>query len=266
MKENLILAHSFPTNSILLRGLIEYLQDYFSLYFIDLPGFTERSVPDQKISYSYFSSYVSSKIKELNLDSFIIGGISFGFAVANNADFDLQKCKAVIAIEPYLGEKFLHLGFMKRFIYSHLVDQLLAHPNLLEKIWDDGVAEKALSWLTGYDQDRTHVMISEINSQVFFQTAKLIMETEPESIFKNLPYVLLINKEDGTVDSKAIVQEFQEHVSELFVKYTDIEHYPKNPTKEYFQSKLSQNDLEEIILWINSQKITEPLHTKRVLT
>lgn len=40
-KENLVLLHSFPTNSILLSGYIEYLSDYF----IDLPGFTKVVPP-----------------------------------------------------------------------------------------------------------------------------------------------------------------------------------------------------------------------------
>src|SRR5262245_1413182 len=34
-KEKLILVHSFPTNSILLSGLTDYLSDYLEVYWID---------------------------------------------------------------------------------------------------------------------------------------------------------------------------------------------------------------------------------------
>ncbi len=37
-KENLVLVNAFLTNSLVLRGLIDYLNNFFRVHFIDLPG------------------------------------------------------------------------------------------------------------------------------------------------------------------------------------------------------------------------------------
>ena len=109
-KENLILVHSFPTNSILLKGFIGYIDDYFNVYPIDLPGFRKDIKPLQKITIDSYSKFVEEKVKKLNLDDFLIGGISFGFIVVNNAKID-KKCKGIIAIEPYVNSKSLRMSW-----------------------------------------------------------------------------------------------------------------------------------------------------------
>ena len=71
--ENLVLVHSFPTNSILLKGLVEFLNDHFNLYFIDLPGFTQKSPPIQQITIDNYSAYVEKYINNLKIDHYILG-------------------------------------------------------------------------------------------------------------------------------------------------------------------------------------------------
>ena len=149
-KENLFLVHSFPTNSSILKGLVVYLERFFNLYFIDLPGFLNNEEDDrkEKISLDYYSNYISQEIKKHNLDSFMIGGISFGFLVANNAEFDVKKCKAILAIEPYLNISYLNIGFVKRFLYYHLIDRIIKS-DLEEKIWESPFADEFISFMTG---------------------------------------------------------------------------------------------------------------------
>lgn len=45
IRENLVLLHSFPTNSIIFTDLIRYLNNFFVVHFIDLPGFTRSTPP-----------------------------------------------------------------------------------------------------------------------------------------------------------------------------------------------------------------------------
>jgi len=52
--ENLILVNAFYTNSILLKGLIDYLKKYFNVYFIDLPGFAKDAPPLKEISINLY--------------------------------------------------------------------------------------------------------------------------------------------------------------------------------------------------------------------
>src|SRR5262245_44001214 len=99
-KENLILIHSFPTNSLLLQGFIEYLNDYVNVYPIDLPGFTQSGPALAKISLNQYTQFVERCIQALAVESYWLGGVSFGFAVVNGVQPDL-RCKGFMAIEPY---------------------------------------------------------------------------------------------------------------------------------------------------------------------
>jgi len=83
-KENLVLVNAFLTNSLVLRGLIDYLGKYFRVHFIDLPGFIRDIPPLSEISLENYASYVRRRIDELDLDSYLLGGISFGFAVVSH--------------------------------------------------------------------------------------------------------------------------------------------------------------------------------------
>lgn len=76
-KNNLVLVHSFPTNSTLLNGFTEFLEDFFNVYFIDLPGFNIDVSPMKDISFDNYSKFVENKIKQLQLDNYFLGGVSF---------------------------------------------------------------------------------------------------------------------------------------------------------------------------------------------
>lgn len=112
-KENLILVHSFPTNRILLAPLIEYLQDYFNVFPVDLPGFKSDVLPLKQISFQGYCDFLDEKIKQLKLPHYVVAGISFGFIVVNCAKLD-EKCKAVMAVEPYLNTYHLRFGRLDR--------------------------------------------------------------------------------------------------------------------------------------------------------
>ena len=75
-KENLIIVHSFPGNSILLSGLIEYLNDYFEVYFINLPGFAKSVPPLTEISFKGYVQFIEEKIRGFGLASYWLAGIS----------------------------------------------------------------------------------------------------------------------------------------------------------------------------------------------
>lgn len=73
-KEDLVFVHSFPTNSKALKGLIDYLNSYFNVIPIDLPGFLKEIPELQTISLKTYSDYVDGKVLELGLERFYMGG------------------------------------------------------------------------------------------------------------------------------------------------------------------------------------------------
>ena len=120
-KQNLIIIHSFPSNSIILKGFYDFLSDFFNVYPIDLPGFTSDEKPLAKINFQGYRQHVEKEIAHLNLKSYFLGGISFGFAIANACQVD-DQCKGFLAIAPYLNNDYIvpnKSGFavMKRLLF-----------------------------------------------------------------------------------------------------------------------------------------------------
>lgn len=251
-RDNLVLIHSFPTNSILLGGLIDYLDDHYNVYFIDLPGFTQNVSPLENISLDAYADFVEERLVELNLDSYVLGGISFGFAVANKVKVNSSSCKSIIAIEPYINQEYLKLGFLRRYLYSHLIGTIANNESLIEKIWDYKFADEILAVLTGQPFERMETIFKEIDGETFFKTAlQLIKNNELPSFNKDVPYILVINEDDKTVNASGIVSLFSKNVplDNLLVVYTNIDHYPKDLSKKYFEERLPVPTLEEIRRW-----------------
>src|SRR4030042_5329233 len=119
-KENLVLVNAFLTNSLVLRGLIDYLGKYFRVHFIDLPGFVRDIPPLPKLTLEDYAAYVQRRIDDLDLNSYLLGGISFGFAVISHLDPG-ERCKGVVAITPFLCSRWLTLGLVKKSTSSFLV-------------------------------------------------------------------------------------------------------------------------------------------------
>lgn len=73
-KQNLVLIHSFPTNSIILKGLNNFLSNYINVYFIDLPGFNNNYDKKFKISFENYANCVQLEIDKLKLNTYWVGG------------------------------------------------------------------------------------------------------------------------------------------------------------------------------------------------
>lgn len=255
-KENLVLVHSFPTNSILLGGLVDYLDDYFNVYFIDLPGFTQKNPALDQISIEAYSRYVERELQRYALPSYTLGGISFGFNVISNAKLDESKCKAVIAIEPYINKNYLDMGTFETFIYEKVLTPMVENENLARGLWKNQYADKIFAILTGQPFERTRTIFREIDSKTFFGTAKYLMENTKDPVFSNtIPYILFINTQDETVDALKTEKLFKDNVpsENLLVIHTEIEHYPSDISKQYFEKKLKISDLLSVFDWINER-------------
>ena len=243
-KENLILVHSFPTNSIILKGFIDYLKDYLNLYFIDLPGFTKRVPPLLEINLSNYSKFVDKKIKELDLNEYIVGGISFGFLVINNAKLN-GRCRGILAIQPFTDVSSLRMTFLSRILYSKIFDTVTSL-KLYNKIWDSKIFYKSVKLLSNKSQKRVKSSIYEIDAKTFFETGKLIFDAKQKNRFHKLPYSLIVNKKDERVRYDYLVQLFNENVKDLLIVDTKIEHSPKIITKEYFRENFDEKDIDKI--------------------
>lgn len=250
-KENLILVNSFGTNSIILHGLIDYLDKFFNVYFINLPGFitTERRL--EKITFSNYSKFLENKIKSLELDHFIIGGISFGFLIVNNTPLS-NNCKGIIAIEPYINSKSLAFKKLK-IILLIIAIKIISILRLQNLIWKSRLFKICLKKLK-VASNMISLMLAEVDPIAFFKTAELILINKDKINFSSKPYVLLMNKHDETVSYNYLTSIFTKLAKQLLIIEAKFEHYPSTITKQYFEKMVPESQIRRIynFLLINS--------------
>ena len=252
-KENLILIHSFPTNSILLSGYIEYLSDYFNVYFIDLPGFTKAGPPLERITFEGYCYFVEGKIKELNLSGYLVEGISFGFAIINHLNYD-EKCKGIIAIEPFIGSGSLKINAMTKGLYLFLI-QTICSLRLYSLFWGSQLLVMYLPKLMDYPPETMSIIFEQIDSRTFFETANMILKDHNIYQFHDLPYVLIANKDDRTVNFDYVYETLSRNVTKLLVINTEIDHYPRDTSKAYFKNMVPEEIFQKIAVFFSENSV-----------
>lgn len=258
-KENLILINSFGTNSYMLQPVIEYFSYYFNVYFIDLPGFIKSEAPLKTVSIDDYTRHVQEKVREFNLPNYILGGISFGFFIANRIKLD-NSCKALFAMEPYVGVECLRVDRMHEVIYIDLLT-IIGKLQLIQPIWKNRYFPKLLEMLTSLSPHQIKETLENIDAKTFLETARLLLTEHDRLEFKQIPYILGINKHDDTINAPYVIEEFQQNVKELFILHNNIAHYPKELTLEYMRTNIKEKDMFAMIRWISrKKKLQNPLY------
>jgi pimeloyl-ACP methyl ester carboxylesterase len=250
-KENLVLVNAYLTNSLLLKGLIEFLGGYFNVYFIDLPGFIQDVPPLSTISVENYADHVQKRLESLDLESYVLAGISFGFLVASHLPQD-PKCKGFIAIAPYINSRWLKLGPLKTSVYWLLV-RLTLRLSLSAKIWESRRFRRAFHWYSDYPAERIDNLLSHMDGRTFFETARIILRHRELVPFHPLPYVLIINPSDKTIRNDPLLRFFQEKAKKLKVVEVGIDHYPLAITPDYFRDRIPDQAIKEIVLFVNGK-------------
>lgn len=247
VKENLVLVHSFPTNSILLAGLVEFLGDYFEVHFIDLPGFTRRVKPLRRPTIEGFATHLEERIAELGLARYVLGGISFGYLVVSHARVD-SRCRAILALEPFLGIRSLYMKGPKR-LFAASFARAVASLGLGSTIFGSRRWRQRLL-RRGYPEERVDVMCREIDARTFFATAALLATHCAPLRFHPLPLVLMVNHEDRTINAEDVAAVFAAHVDDLLVVETTVDHYPRTPDKDYFRKHVPPDRLADVLRFL----------------
>jgi pimeloyl-ACP methyl ester carboxylesterase len=250
-KENLILVNAFLTNSLVLRGLIDYLNRFVCVHFVDLPGFARHVPPLDEVTLENYAAHVQSRIDELNLDSYLLGGISFGFAAISHLELD-SRCKGVVAITPYLNSHWLNLGLMKKSTYSFLVHLTLAF-ELHSRIWNHRLFHRVFHWYSDYPSDRIETLLNEMEGRTFFETARIILTHRKPCRFQNLPHVLILSHSDRTIKNAPLLDVFEKNIDRLKVVRADFDHYPLEVSEDYFKTRFPQEDMQDIVVFFGGQ-------------
>lgn len=247
-RENLVLINAFYTNSVILKGLIDFLNDTFNVYFIDLPGFSVDAPPLEDISLEGFARYVRQRIDGLGLEHFVLGGISFGFLVANRIPIN-GECRGILGITPYLDPKSLKLGRAKRNAYR-MVTGFFAATRLSRRLWKTRALRRFAHFYSHYPSSRVDMILEHMDGQTFFETGRMILKGCHSCAFHDLPYILIVNRDDATINFEYTTGRFRDQASKLLVVETRIDHYPLEISKEYFQERIGQAEIDRAMAFI----------------
>jgi pimeloyl-ACP methyl ester carboxylesterase len=245
-KQNLILIHSFPMNCTALKGFYEFMDDHFNfkVYSIDLPGFTKDIKPLENVNLYNYAEYVKEKIKNLGLDDYWLGGISFGFMVISLIGKQ-EGCKGIVAVEPYVGSKYLKFSFYKKII-SYLLIKVIIFLEIYNYIWENKLFQRYL-YLKFHQEDYFN---KEVDSKTFFKTINILLGKSIKN-FIDLPHVLYINKDDNTIKSEDVADKLTKNIDKLLIANVTSDHHPKTITKEYFEEHITQECTNSVINFVN---------------
>lgn len=136
----------------------------------------------------------------MDVSEYLVGGVSFGFLVINNAKLD-KRCKAILAMEPFINTKCLNTSFWKQRLYVAIaIVMKIIHSLRLEKrIWESRWFSEYLQKESDYPKERIATIIKHIDSKTFFAVAGLLMSYKKNLKFHNLPHFLIGNFADKTI-------------------------------------------------------------------
>jgi pimeloyl-ACP methyl ester carboxylesterase len=254
-KANLVLVHSFYANSVILRGLGEFLSDDFRVHFIDLPGFAAHEPPLPEVSLDGFAGHVADRIRELGLDDFILGGLSFGFTVVSRVPL-LPECRGVLAVFPFLGSRSLAFRRRKKIFYQAIVN-VIGASRLGGRLWNSRLLESFAFWWSSYPPERVRLILDHMDGRTFFDTARLILNRGDGARFQDRPHVLILNPADTTIDADYCERTFGDRVRDLCVVHIDLDHYPVEPTAEYFRSRFPPGEMDRIKAFLRRPRAEE---------
>ncbi len=245
-KENFVLIHSYPTNSILLSGLIEYLNDFFNVYFIDLPGFTRAVPPLDKVDFQSYARFVGQKLTDWNLDHYVIAGISFGFAVVNTVKLD-QRCRAIMAVEPFVGIGSLRMSAREKTVLRLLLRGVIGL-GLCDVVWKSQLMR---SFMKKYPAWTVEIVLREIDAKTFFKTGLMLLNDTREYVLQDYPYVLVANKADNTVNYDYLYGVISRQAKRLLVLNTNLDHYPEDLSKAAFRQQIPESYIGQMLEFLD---------------
>lgn len=249
-KENLILVHSYPTNSIILAGLINYLNYYFAVYPVDLPGFIRKEPPLKEISLKNYCDFLDRRVEELNLETYLIAGISFGFRIINDSKLT-KSCKGIIAIEPYLNSDSLKITKTLRNIGASVAKSICRF-GIEGKLWNEKLFKTPL--FKSRSTQVGKIIHDTIDPRTFFKTIEIIASDKEKIDFHNLPHALVINQKDKRIKADKIIRKFNEKVKKLYISYTNTPHFPKDLSANYFRLNFKSNEILNIINFFHEEQ------------
>jgi hypothetical protein len=216
---------------------------YFTIMPLDLPGF-HKDIPGlNPVTMKGFCSYIEKATCELDLEQYIVCGISFSFSVICQANLD-KRCKGILAISPYIDRRSLRFQWSRNALVSLM--QLVCFIKIYDLVWYSTYFDRRIAKALP-PESCSKTLKAHYDSRTFFEVANICFTTKKEMTLHHLPHALIINDQDDTINSPYVISMFQRQVPELLIVDSGIDHYPADNTCTYFQSHFEPEKLEKIV-------------------
>ena len=123
----ILLLHTFRNRLEYSDKLGKLLQDKFTVYSIDLPGFCDSPInTDTSYNLNFFTKSIVSFIKNLRVKDLTIAGESIGATLAASVSVEIPKIVKKIFMfntydyDSYFGEGIQRGNFFAKFILFHV--------------------------------------------------------------------------------------------------------------------------------------------------
>ncbi len=242
-KPNFILINGFASNKYVIKGFIEYLSEFFKIYSFDLPGFRKDIPALETISIKNYIKYMDKKIEELNLEEYLLGGISLGFLVANNTKA-AKHAKIIIAIEPYIDCEKLRMD-KKQIAITRVLVKTINSLNAHHLAWESKFFSELMQ-KEGYPEKIVKNILKHNDPKTFFETMDILLTNNRKTKFHNNPYILIINKNDELINAEKCIDEFEKKAKKLLITYVTTPHVPPTLNKSHFKKHTSISEIKRI--------------------
>lgn len=246
---NLVLVQPLPANEEMCSGVIKFLQDYFTVHFVELPGFSPDRPAEGRVSLEYFTNYVEQYIADHDLDNFILGGISFGFMIAVMANVDENKCIAKCGLMPFMGGSSLSYSRRRMLMYKFLTRAVALGRNRIRKYWGGDKMRGLIKKHFEKNDEYIDFLFDEVDPDVFLDTIRLSLASNSHKLIKPANFLLFVNEKDHVVKTDYVIGRIKGSIAgtnkKLKIIHTDLQHYPERVTYEYFKDHVTPQVMKE---------------------
>lgn len=124
---------------------------------------------------------------------------------------------------------------------------------LSRSVWKNSMFQNAAYLYSSYPRDRVTVILEHMDGKTFFETAQIILNNEEPLSFQELPYALIVNKKDRTINYDYSLQAFEKNIKDLLVIHSETDHYPEDVEESYFMKAFPEDAINRIIAFLNSR-------------
>ena len=236
-KQTIIILPGWGNNRKTFSYLINYLQNYFTIYILDYPGFGNSSFNNTLTIFDY-ANIINNFIKKLQLENSILIGHSFGGRIISllTTNYNVKYKKIILINVAGLKEHSFKL-FIKNFLYKLL--------KKLKYILPKKIKQKYLYFLFKHFASNDY---KNLDSKLLKTFQNIIKVNLKKSYKKITTDTLIIWGEKDTITPISMAYKLNKLIKSSFlIKLSNLYHFPylENP---YLISNIIYNYLKKDII------------------